>query len=152
MSIPHFAKAGPQGYTGGQPSKDDFEELIKKGVQHVVNLRPPTEGPDFNEANITTAYGMAYYNIPIANAEDLTHENVNILEKVFQRVRKNETLFIHCASSNRVGALMALHNAWVQGARASEALNTGEKWGLGSLWAPVQQWLQDEEDEEKESG
>lgn len=139
--IPNFQKLSPQAFAAGQPPASAFEALADRGVRHVINLRPIAEGPDYNEAAAATAAGMAYYNIPIAGAVDLTRANVERLDAVLARTG-DEAFLLHCASSNRVGALMALRNAWVEGAPASEALAEGKRWGLTSLEPAVRERLQ----------
>lgn len=139
--IPNFQKVGPQAYAAGQPPASAFDALSARGVRHVINLRPMAEGPDFNEAAAATAAGMAYYNIPIAGADDLDRANVERLDAVLARTG-DQGFLLHCASSNRVGALMALRSAWLEDAPASEALAKGRRWGLSSLESVVRERLQ----------
>jgi hypothetical protein len=48
---------------------------------------------------------------------------------------------VHCASSNRVGAMIALRAALVDGASADAALAEGRRWGLKSLEPQVRERL-----------
>src|SRR5699024_12708494 len=48
---------------------------------------------------------------------------------------------VHCASGNRVGALMALRAAWVQGKSKEEALAIGRRWGLTKAEAAIDKRL-----------
>lgn len=139
-SVINISQPAPNRYGAGQPQKESFEAFAGAGVRHVINLRPPSEALDFNEAAAVTRAGMAYYNIPIASAEDLTRENVVLIDSLLTRIGDESTL-IHCASSNRVGAIMALRSAWIDGASPQEAIETGKRWGLTGLEPNVAELL-----------
>ncbi len=123
-------------YSAGQPQAESFTALAQAGIRHVINLRPPAETPDFNEAAIATQQNMAYYNIPISGTEDLTRDNVNLLDRVLSNIGDEKTL-LHCSSSNRVGALMALRAAWKNGVSIEQAILEGERHGLTKLQPAV---------------
>ena len=127
-------------YVAGQPKSEDFAAFAKVGVVHVINLRPLHETPDLNEAAIVTKAGMAYYNIPIEWSSDLTRDNVKLFDTVLGKI-SNEKVLIHCSSSNRVGALMALRAAWLHNASIDEAIKTGESYGLTKLLPDVKKLL-----------
>ena len=157
LSLPGFASEIPQAlqgvmnlrhpsntlYVSGQPKPEAFAAFAKAGVKAVINLRPPQETPGFDEAEIVAKAGMAYYNIPIRGAVDLTRDNVQKLDTLLGKIG-NEPVLIHCSSSNRVGALMALRAAWVQKASVEEALKTGERYGVGQLLPDVKRLLEQE--------
>jgi uncharacterized protein (TIGR01244 family) len=127
-------------YGAGQPKAAEFSNIAKAGVKHVINLRPPGETPTFNEAAVVTRAGMAYYNIPIGSSDDLTRENVMLVDKVLRSIG-DETLLLHCSSSNRVGAVMALKASWLEGASTEEAIAMGNRWGLTKLQPAVEKLL-----------
>jgi len=127
-------------YGAGQPETAVFPVIAKAGVKHVINLRPPSETPTINEAAIVTRAGMAYYNIPIRDIGDLTRNNVILVDKVLRNIG-DETLLIHCSSSNRVGALMALKANWLEDASTEEAIAIGKRWGLTKLQPAVEKLL-----------
>jgi uncharacterized protein (TIGR01244 family) len=127
-------------YVAGQPKPEDFAAFAKAGVVHVINLRPPHETPDLNEAAIVTKAGMAYYNIPIEGGSDLTRDNVKLFDTVLGKI-SNEKVLIHCSSSNRVGALMALRAAWMQNVPTADAIKVGESYGLNKLLPDVRKLL-----------
>ena len=127
-------------YTSGQPKPESFKAFAKAGVAHVINLRPPAEMPNVNEAAIVTRADMAYYNIPIKGAEDLTRSNILLLDSLLTKIG-DEKILIHCSSSNRVGAIMALRAAWVEGASSEESISIGKRYGLTRLQPAVEQLL-----------
>jgi uncharacterized protein (TIGR01244 family) len=133
--VKNFRQVSENRFSAGHPNPASFPALADKGVSHIINLRPLSETPDYNEAAVATRSGMAYYNIPISSAADLNRDNVEILDQQLKQIGSNGVL-IHCASGNRVGAMMALRAAWLQGANKEEALEVGKAWGLTKL-APV---------------
>ena len=124
-------------YSSGQPPAESFTALAKLGIRHVINLRPPAEAPDLNEAAIATQANMAYYTIPISSAADLTPNNVKLLDNILNTI-SNEKAILHCSSGNRAGALMALRAAWINGASVEQAIQEGELYGLTKLRAKVE--------------
>lgn len=116
-------------WTSGAVAPDQFPAVKAAGVARVINLRPISEQPDFNEAETVAACGMAYANLPIAGPGDLTLANVRAFDQLLAADSQAPTL-VHCASNNRVGALFALRAAWIQGLAADEALAIGRAHGL----------------------
>ena len=127
-------------YTAGQPEPEAFAAFAKAGVAHVINLRPPQETPGLNEAALVTQAGMAYYNIPVDGAADLTAEKVRRLDALLEKIGQEKVL-IHCSSGNRVGAMMALRAAWLQQAPVEKALEEGRNYGLTRMLPEVKDLL-----------
>jgi len=127
-------------YTAGPPEPELFSAFAKAGVKHVINLRPPAETPNLNEAALVTKAGMSYYNVPIAGMRDLTRDNVVLIDKLLQKIGDESTL-LHCSSSNRVGAVMALRAGWLKGASFDKAIAIGKQWGLTRMQPGVEQLL-----------
>ncbi len=136
----NLRQPAPNRYAAGQPEANAFAAFAEAGVEHVINLRPLTETPDFNEAAFVTQAGMAYYNIPIGGPSDLIRSNVLLIDRLLRQI-SDEKVLVHCASSNRVGALMALQAVWVEGASVEEALAIGKSWGLTRLQPLVERLL-----------
>ena len=139
-TIPGFYQSTAQLYSAGQPEPEAFKALAEAGVRHVINLRPPTEQPGFNEAAVVTQNRMAYYNIPIAGAGDLDRDKVVLLDGLLQQL-KGEKVLVHCSSSNRVGALLALRAVWIDGQSTTTAIELGLQHGLTRLQAAVEKLL-----------
>jgi uncharacterized protein (TIGR01244 family) len=122
--------------SSGQPTAEQFQLLADAGVRHVINLRP-LEEQEFDEASLVTSLGMAYHSIPVAGGPDITRANAQALYDLLESVA-GEPVIIHCASGNRVGALIALSAQQHQGMDAEAAMAEGERWGLTSpRLAPV---------------
>ena len=120
--------------TGGQPAASDWAALKAQGVTTIVNLRPRAETPDRDEAAEVAAAGMAYVELPIAGADDITPDNARRLWTLLKL--SPASVLVHCASGNRVGALLALGAARSGGVPADTALEFGRSAGLRGL-APV---------------
>ena len=115
--------------TAGQPTDDALEDVKKAGFKAVLNLRTEQEG-SLEEKPKVEALGMEYYNIPIGR-EGFSPA---ILEQ-FKEILvddDNRPLLIHCASSNRVGALWYIHQVLDNGEDEAAALAEGKKAGLTS--------------------
>ena len=98
----------------------------------MINLRSHEEMKSIAEEAAVTGAGMRYHHIAVAGIEDLNRNNAMQLDKLLAQAGNKNTL-IHCKSSNRVGALMALRAAWLQDKGAEEALAIGKQYGLSSL-------------------
>lgn len=139
-ALPKLQQPAPRLWISGQPAPAQFEQLPASGIRRVINLRPVGEAPDFDEAGAARRLGLAYRNLPIAGADDLTLVNVRALDALLAEAPDTPTL-LHCASGNRVGALMSLRAAWLQGRPVSDALAIGRAHGLASLETVVSQLL-----------
>ncbi len=118
-------------FASGQPSQEQMQVLAKSGVKHIISLRPASE-TDWDEAELARSLGMEFHNIPVAGADGVTSENARKLQDLLTSLEGQPTL-VHCASSNRVGALRALNAAESGGEPLESAISTGKAWGLTSL-------------------
>ena len=117
-------------YTAGQPAAGDWARLPGLGIVTVINLRPPEELQDRDEAAEVRAAGLAYVNIPIAGPDAVTPANARALQDAIAAARGK--VLVHCSSGNRAGALLALA-ARAQGMTAQQALDFGKAAGLAGL-------------------
>lgn len=124
---------------GGQPSEHDFEVLAAAGIKQVVNLRPNTESISFDEAAVAEKWGMQYHVIAVTTTESCTKEKAKQLKAILE---KGEPTLVHCASGNRVGALIALKAYWLDNCTPEEALNMGLETGLTKFTEEIKQALQ----------
>ncbi len=124
----------------GQPNEQQIGDFARSGGKHVIDLRQPTEDRGFDEAAAVSRAGMIYHSLPITGAAGLTRENVRQLDLLLNQLSGDSTL-LHCASGNRVGALMALRAGWLHEASVDEALDIGRKHGLAGLQPQVERLL-----------
>jgi len=131
-AVPNLRHHAGNVYSAGQPNPAAFVEFANSGVTDVINLRSHDEMKEINEEAAVIEAGMHYHNIAVATVEDLNLNNARQLHQLMAQLGNKNTL-IHCRSSNRVGALMALRAAWLQGKNMNEALAIGKLYGLTSL-------------------
>lgn len=130
----------PQRYVSGRLDSASLERLRQAGIRHIINISPAAETPDWDEAQQVQAAGMHYHPLPVVDAADLTLARAQQLDTLLQQIG-DAPVVLHCASGNRVGALMALRAAWIHGAEPQQALRTGQDWGMTRLTPAVQQLL-----------
>nr|WP_251006624.1 protein tyrosine phosphatase family protein [Stenotrophomonas sp. ISL-67] len=126
-------------YTAGQPTAAQLHQSAAAGITTVIDLRQPGEARGFDETATTTALGLHYVRIPVAGAAGLTPANVQALQTALTQA--NGPVLLHCASGNRVGALLALMKAQ-QGASVGDALQFGREAGMTSLEAQTRALLE----------
>jgi len=115
--------------TSGQPDESALVQLAEKGFVTVIDLRAENEDRGFREADAVENLGMRYVSLPISGPDAVNYENAEALDSFLSSAKG--PVLIHCASSNRVGALLSLRQRLV-GDDADAALATGLKAGLSS--------------------
>ena len=141
-ALPNLVQQSDGIATADAITASDIEPLHAAGIETVVDLRIDDETPEFDERAAVEAAGMKYVNVPVHGANGLTRETVNAFDAAVRNSPK--PLLVHCASSNRVGAMAALRAAWIEGASIPDALATGRAWGLRSLEPEVVRVLEGE--------
>ena len=116
---------------GGQPSKADFHYFKSLGISRVINLRPTTEIIEFDQFELMQTLNMDYHLIVIADGDDLTKNSAQKLVEALPTDGAN--CLFHCASGNRVGALLALKVYWFDGFNADRAIQFGLDSGMTKL-------------------
>lgn len=130
-------------HVSAQPTAEAISKLPSAGVRTVINLRPASETPELDEKAAVEKAGMKYVSLPVAGAGGLTRDNVQAFDRAMAGAGDGKVL-MHCASGNRVGAMMALRARWIQGKSVEEALVIGRSSGLKGLEADVKALLQPE--------
>ena len=96
--------------------------------------------PELKEAEHLHAIALSYRELPITGDADLTLANAQKLDDLLAASGEDSTL-LHCASGNRVGALMSLRAAWIHKKPSAEALRIGRDYGMTSMEPAVQKLL-----------
>jgi uncharacterized protein (TIGR01244 family) len=125
--------------SAGQPSAEALESLAKEGYTTVIDLRSAQEDRGFDEAATVEGLGMKYVSLPVSGGAGVTYENAAELDRILSETEG--PVLLHCASSNRVGALLSLR-AMLQGEDKEEALMLGTSAGLSSLKPIVEELLE----------
>ena len=103
-TIPYGTCPLPGVGAAGQPESTDWKELANAGVRTVVDLRAPNEPRGHDEPDAVRAAGMAYVPIPVTQLT-LRDEQFDAVRNLL-RDPARRPIVVHCASSNRVGALL----------------------------------------------
>ena len=134
-----FAQPRPGLRTGGQPSREQLDALAAQGVRTVIDLRADGEDRGYDEAAELKQRHLRYLRLPIAGAQDLTPANAAALKRLL--ADSGDGVLLHCASGNRVGALLALMAAQEERLPPAQALELGREAGLKSLVPAVREKL-----------
>jgi uncharacterized protein (TIGR01244 family) len=116
--------------SAGQPDKAALEVFAGSGYTTVIDMRSREEDRGFDEAEFVEALGMHYVEFPIASEDDVSFDSARKLDELLQS--SPGPVLVHCASGNRVGALLALR-ASLHGAGDEDALKLGRDGGLTRL-------------------
>ena len=128
--IPNYYRIQETIAAAGQPTEAGFEAFKAAGFKTILNLRTADEGATEEKAKVE-AMGFTYVNIPIGSP-DFTSEQQATFRSLVEDA-DNKPLLIHCASSNRVGAMWYIHQVLDKGRAEQEALEEAKKAGLKSL-------------------
>jgi uncharacterized protein (TIGR01244 family) len=139
--LPKHVALDARRHASGQPSAEAITQLKGQGITTVIDLRPDAETPDLDEKAVAEKAGLKYRMLPIAGAADLTRENVLRFDQLLKETAA-ENVLIHCASGNRVGAMLALQARWLQGKSAEESLAIGKAAGMTGLANDVQKLVE----------
>ena len=108
------------------------------GYTTVIDLRGEHENRGLDEPSIVEDLGMVYEHMPIVSAHDIGFESAAKLDRLIEESRG--PVLVHCTSSNRVGALLALRKS-LAGADNESAMKHGVDGGLTDLAGTVQEVL-----------
>jgi uncharacterized protein (TIGR01244 family) len=114
----------------GQPSPEDLAMASRQGVKAIVNLRQAKE-LSWDEAAYVRQLGMSYHHIPFLSADSLTDEVFDRLRQLLND-KSQRPMILHCASSNRVGAVWLVHRVVDHGLGYEAALAEAKRVGLRS--------------------
>jgi protein tyrosine phosphatase (PTP) superfamily phosphohydrolase (DUF442 family) len=135
--LPNYYEVLPMLGGGGQPTDQGFRLLAEKGYQVVVNLRAEGEKIDLAaEEKLVMGLGLKYVPFPFVTKdvkEDLALQFMKLLEDM-----KDQKVYVHCASGNRVGSLMLVNLVLKQGMEMGKAEEVAAKVGLSS--EPLRQY------------
>ncbi len=115
----------------GQPTADQFKIMADLGVKHVINLRTPGEDAGFDEKVAVESLGMSYHNIPVSVGDGgINADNAQSLQKLLDEFG-GDGVVVHCATGNRVGALISL-SVFEDGGSLENSIQEGSRWGMTS--------------------
>jgi uncharacterized protein (TIGR01244 family) len=103
-------------------------KLAEAGFKTIIDLRSPSESGVSEEAAAAQRNGLRYVNIPVT-LSTLTGESVRKVADVLDQ-SANRPVLMHCASGNRVGAVMELYREDIHGMNHEAARNEARAIGL----------------------
>lgn len=129
-AIPYGACPLPGVATAGQPPAGAWSQLAEAGYRTVVDLRAPEEPRGYDEPGAVRAAGLDYVAIPVSQPT-LGDEEFDRFRGVVQDPERRPVI-VHCATSNRVGALLLPYFALDEGMTLEDATRLAQRAGLRS--------------------
>jgi protein tyrosine phosphatase (PTP) superfamily phosphohydrolase (DUF442 family) len=126
--IPYAACPLPGVATAGQPSAASWPQLAKAGYRTVVDLRAPEEPRGHDEPAAVRAAGLDYVAIPVSQPT-LGDSEFDSFRQIV-RAPERRPIFVHCATSNRVGALLLPYFALDESMPLADATRLAQMAGL----------------------
>jgi hypothetical protein len=124
--VSNFGEVTPTLYRGGQPSRDGLANLLKMGIEVVVDLR---EGVREDERDAVTKLGMQYVAIPWRCGHPDNETTASFL--TFLRENPDKRIFVHCYyGSDRTGMMIAALRMSKQNWTAAEARKEMQAYGF----------------------
>ena len=117
---------------GGATTAEAYPALKQEGFSSVINLRNADEpGVDIGAARAAAeSAGLLYIHIPVSS----TQPDVASVDAFLRAVtdKKNQPMYIHCGSANRVGAMWMIKRVVVDGWDVQRATSEAEAIGLSN--------------------
>jgi len=123
----------------GQPTADVLERFSEAGYAAVIDMRAEDEDRGMDEKAVVESLGLDYIVLPVDDAEDVSFDTARRLDELLSGYQ--QPVLVHCASGNRVGALLALR-ANMAGVSDEGALEYGKQSGLTRLEPLVRERLE----------
>lgn len=123
----------------GQPDAEILQRFAEAGYAAVIDIRAEDEDRGMDERAVVEGLGLDYLLLPIADAEDVSFDAARRLDELLSGYEA--PVLVHCASGNRVGALLALRES-LAGAGDEAALEYGRRSGLTRLEPLVRERLE----------
>lgn len=121
---------------GGQPTPEQLKAIQEAGYRMIITLRADSERGDEGERATVERLGMKFVRIPVAGAAGLTEDNARSLGKALVGEDVLPAV-VHCASGQRVSALLGLKAFVVDRVSAAAAIDLAKRLGLTRLEAAL---------------
>ena len=126
-TIRHASTPEPGVMAAGLPTEVQFRALPEQGYKTVIDLMPPEEYRGFDEPKAAQEVGLKYINIPVT----VPTLDQAAIDQFLETMRTAEKpVMIHCATSNRVGALYYSWLVLEKGMPKDQALEKAQAAGL----------------------
>ncbi len=133
-TILNYIKINDNISTSGQPSKEEFEIILKHDFDVVINLALSTATNALdNEDKIVSQLGMSYIHIPV-DFEKPTKDDLKLFLTLLSSL-EGKKVFVHCALNYRVSAFMYVyHKYFLQTPFDNINLTMMEEWSPSEVW------------------
>lgn len=102
--LPYGSCPVPGVAAAGQPDAQTWGALAHAGFKSVIDLREPDEPRGHDEAGEIARAGLAYLALPVSH--DTLGDRQFDSVRDFVRDPAHRPVLVHCATANRVGALL----------------------------------------------
>ena len=124
--VSNFGEVNQRLYRGAQPSPDGLANLLKMGIEVVVDLR---EGVRAEEREAVTRLGMQYVAIPWRCGHPDNIRTAQFLSVL--RENRDKRIFVHCYyGTDRTGMMIAAYRMAEQNWTAAEASKEMRAYGF----------------------
>ena len=138
--IRNFYQVDEHVYRGAQPTAEGFRYLAKLGVKTVLDLREPGER-SAEEAQLVTALGMHYVNIPMTGLTAPTAAETKRILALLEDP-KSGGVFVHCMrGADRTGAVIAAYRIEYHHWDNPRALKEAMSCGMSFFQLPRQSYI-----------
>lgn len=133
-TILNYIKINDNISTSGQPSKEEFEIILKHDFDVVINLALSTATNALdNEDKIVSQLGMSYIHIPV-DFENPKKDDLKLFLTLLSSL-EGKKVFVHCALNYRVSAFMYVyHKYFLQTPFDNINLTMMEEWSPSEAW------------------
>lgn len=131
--VPGLANAAcpvPEVLTGGQPTEEHLKTFVEHGYRTVLDLRAPDEARPYDEPEAVRRLGLEYVSLPVT--PDTLTDDTFARFRSLMRDQGKRPIVVHCASGNRVGALLIPYFILDEGRTREQALEAAAEVGLRS--------------------
>lgn len=116
--------------TAGQPEAESWPALARAGFKAVIDLREPSEPRGQDEPGEVARAGLAYLALPVSH--DTLGDRQFDAVRAFVRDPAHRPVLVHCATANRVGALLLPYFALDEHLAIAEAHRLAVEVGMRS--------------------
>lgn len=124
--------------SSGQPDEEALRVFKDSGYAAVIDLRGESENRGLDEQAVVEELGMGYVPFPLTGSDAISFDAAERLNGLIEA--QDGPVLIHCASGNRVGAMLALIES-LNGADDDAAIAVGKDGGLTRLEGVVRERL-----------
>ena len=123
--------------TSGQPTPQQFEDIVKEDFEVVINLALHNASNAIeNEDKVVTGLGMAYFHIPV-DFDNPKLSDLKLFLNLLQSLGANK-VWVHCALNYRVTAFMYVYHKYILNTPFNEIdISMFEEWSPSIKWQEI---------------